>query len=126
QAPYYGMWGGHNVHLGNDVYVNFNCTFVDDAQINIGDNTMIAPNVTIIAASHPISPKLRLEGYGCNQPVNIGKNVWIASNVTILPGVTIGDNSVIGAGAVVNKDVPANVIAIGNPIRVLREITEED
>ncbi len=73
------MWGGHHVHLGEKVYVNFNCTFVDDAQIYIGDGTMIAPNVTIIAASHPVSPTLRAEGYGCNRPVHIGKNVWLAA-----------------------------------------------
>lgn len=126
QAPYHAMWGGRHVHLGNNVYINFNSTFVDDAQIYIGDGTMIAPNVTIIAASHPISPKLRAEGYGCNKPVYIGKNVWIASNVTILPGVHIGDNSVIGAGSVVTKDIPSNVIALGNPAKILREITAKD
>ena len=126
QAPYHAMWGGHNVHLGNNVYINFNCTSVDDAQIYIGDHTMIAPNATIIAASHPVSPSLRKEGYGCNKPVHIGKNVWIASNVTILPGVTIGDHSIIGAGSVVTKDIPPNVIAFGHPAEVHREITEED
>jgi galactoside O-acetyltransferase len=126
QAPYHAMWGGHHVHLGKNVYINFNCTFVDDAQIYIGDNTMIAPNATIIAASHPISPSLRAEGYGCNKPVYIGENVWIASNVTILPGVHIGNNSIIGAGSVVTKDIPANVIALGNPIKILREITPDD
>lgn len=126
QAPYHAMWGGRHVHLGKNVYLNFNATLVDDADIFIGDGTMIAPNVTIIAASHPISPKLRAEGYGCNEPVRIGKNVWIASNVTILPGVRIGDNSVIGAGAVVTKDIPANVLAVGSPARVLREIGPDD
>lgn len=126
QAPYHAMWGGRHVHLGKNVYVNFNCTFVDDAKIYIGDGTMIAPNVTIIAASHPVSPKLRAEGYGCNWPVHIGKNVWIASNVTILPGVRIGDNTVIGAASVVTRDIPANVIAVGSPARVLREITPDD
>lgn len=126
QAPYHAMWGGHHVHLGKNVYLNFNATLVDDANIYIGDGTMIAPNVTIIAASHPISPKLRAEGYGCNEPVYIGKNVWIASNVTILPGVHIGDNSVIGAGAVVTKDIPANALAVGSPARVLREIGPDD
>lgn len=126
QAPYHAMWGGHHVHLGKNVYLNFNATLVDDANIYIGDGTMVAPNVTIIAASHPISPKLRAEGYGCNEPVHIGKNVWIASNVTILPGVHIGDNSVIGAGAVVTKDIPANVLAVGSPARVLREIGPDD
>ena len=126
QAPYHAMWGGHHVHLGNNVYINFNCTFVDDAQIYIGNGTMIAPNVTIIAASHPISPKLRAEGYGCNKPVFIGENVWIASNVIILPGVHIGDNAIIGAGSVVTKNVPANVIALGNPAKIVREITSDD
>lgn len=126
QAPYHAMWGGHHVHLGKNVYVNFNSTFVDDAQIYIGDGTMLAPNVTIVAASHPMSPKLRAEGYGCNKPVYIGKNVWIASNVTILPGVHIGDNSVIGAGSVVTKDVPENVFAAGNPAKIIREITDDD
>ncbi len=126
QAPYHAMWGGHHVHLGKNVYINFNCTFVDDAQIFIGDGTMIAPNVTIVAASHPVSPTLRAEGYGYNKPVTIGKNVWIASNVTILPGVQIGDNSIIGAGSVVSKDIPSNVIAFGNPIKVHRTITADD
>lgn len=99
---------------------------MDDAQIYIGDGTMIAPNVTIIAASHPVSPKLRAEGYGCNKPVSIGKNVWIASNATILPGVHIGNNSIIGACSVVTKDIPANVIAMGNPAKVVRKITADD
>ena len=126
QAPYHAMWGGRHVHLGKNVYVNFNSTFVDDAQIYIGDGTMLAPNVTIVAASHPMSPKLRAEGYGCNKPVYIGKNVWIASNVTVLPGVHIGDNSVIGAGSVVTHDIPDNVFAAGNPAKIIREITEED
>lgn len=126
QAPYHAMWGGHHVHLGKNVYVNFNCTFVDDAQIYIGDGTMIAPNVTIIAASHPVSPSLRAKGFGCNKPVYIGKNVWLASNVTVLPGVHIGDNSIIGAGSVVTKDIPENVIAFGNPVKVQRQITPDD
>lgn len=126
QAPYHAMWGGKHVHIGKNVYVNFNSTFVDDAQIYIGDGTMLAPNVTIVAASHPMSPKLRAEGYGCNKPVHIGKNVWIASNVTILPGVHIGDNSVIGAGSVVTKDVPENVFAAGNPAKIIRAITKDD
>lgn len=126
QAPYHAMWGGRHVHLGKNVYINYNCMLVDDAHIYIGEGTMIAPNVTIVAASHPISPKLRAEGYGCNEPVYIGKNVWIASNVTILPGVHIGDNSVVGAGAIVTRDIPANVIAVGNPARILREIGPDD
>lgn len=126
QAPYHAMWGGRHVHLGRNVYINYNCTLVDDAHIYIGDGTMFAPNVTIVAASHPLSPKLRAEGYGCNKPVRIGKNVWLASNVTVLPGVHIGDNSVIGAGAVVTKDIPANVFAVGIPARVVRELGPDD
>lgn len=126
QAPYHAMWGGRHVHLGKNVYINFNCTFVDDAQIYIGDGTMIAPNVTIIAAFHPISPKLRAEGYGCNKPVHIGKNCWLASNVTVLQGVTIGDNSVIGASSIVTRDIPANTIAMGHPAKVVRQITADD
>ncbi|MFG6384210.1 MAG: sugar O-acetyltransferase [Lachnospiraceae bacterium] len=120
------MWSGHHIHLGKNVYINFNCTFVDDAQIFIGNDTMIAPNVTIIAASHPISPVLRAKGYGYNKPVYIGKNVWIASNVTILPCIHIGDNTIIGAGSVVSKDIPSNVIAFGNPIKVHKNITPDD
>lgn len=112
--------------LSSRELVLIRCTFVDDAQIYIGDGTMIAPNATIIAASHPVSSSLRAEGYGCNKPVYIGKNVWIASNVTILPGVHIGNNSIIGAGSVVTKDIPPNVIALGNPIKILREITPDD
>ena len=96
------------------------------ANIYIGDGTLLAPNVTIITAMHPISLKLRTEGYGYNKPVYIGKNVWIASNVTILPGVHIGDNSVIGAASVVTKDIPANVVAVGSPAKVIREITADD
>ena len=126
QAPYHAMWGGHHVHLGEKVYVNFNCTFVDDAQIYIGAGTMIAPNVTIIAASHPVSPTLRAEGYGCNYPVHIGKNVWLAANVTVLQGVHVGDNSIIAAGSLVTKDIPANVIAMGTPAKVVRKITADD
>lgn len=126
QAPYYAMWGGRHVHLGKNVYINFNCTLVDDAEIYIGDGTMIAPNVTIVTASHPLSPDLRAQGYGYNSPVWIGKNVWIASNVTILPGVHIGDNAVIAAGSVVTHDLPAGIFALGTPARMVREIGPED
>lgn len=87
---------------------------------------MIAPNVTILTASHPLSPRLRAEGYGYNEPVTIGKNVWLASGVTVLPGIHIGDNAVIGAGSVVTKDIPPNVLAVGSPARILRSIGPED
>lgn len=127
EPPFYANWGGAHVHLGRGVYVNFHLTAVDDTHIYIGDYTMIGPNVTIAAASHPIRPQLRREvPLQYNLPVHIGKNCWIASNVTILPGVSIGDNSVIGAGSVVTKDIPANAVAMGVPCRVCRMIDDED
>lgn len=126
QPPFYANWAGRNVHVGDNVYANFNLTLVDDAHIYIGERTMIAPNVTITTATHPVSPRLRARGIQYNKDVHIGRNVWIGAGAIVLPGVTIGDNSVIGAGAVVNKDIPANVVAAGVPCRVLRPIGEHD
>lgn len=126
QPPFYANWGGHNVHLGKYVYANFSLTLVDDGNIYIGDYTMIAPNVTIATAGHPIHPPLRKDILQYNADVHIGSNVWIGAGAIILPGVTIGDNTVIGAGSVVTKDIPANVVAYGNPCRVIREIGEHD
>lgn len=126
EPPFRANWGGHHVHLGKSVYANFNLTLVDDTHIYIGDYTMIGPNVTIATAGHPILPKLRREAYQYNAPVYIGKNCWLGAGVIVVPGVTIGDNAVIGAGSIVTKDIPANVIAVGNPCRVLREIGEHD
>lgn len=126
EPPLHSNWGGRHVHLGDGVYANFNFTLVDDADIYIGSHCMFGPNVTIATAGHPIEPGLRRKGYQYNIPVHIGENVWVGANVVILPGVTIGDNSVIGAGSVVTKDIPANVVAVGNPCRVLREIGEHD
>lgn len=126
QPPFYANWGGAHIHLGEWVYCNFNTTFVDDGHIYIGDKTMIAPNVTIATAAHPILPELRDKGLQYNVDVHIGRNVWIGAGAVILPGVTIGDNSVIGAGSIVTKDIPANVVAVGNPCRVMREIGEHD
>lgn len=126
QPPFYANWGGHNVHLGKYVFANFCTTFVDDGNIYIGDYTMIAPNVTIATAGHPIYPPLCEKQLQYNADVHIGRNVWIGAGAVILPGVTIGDNTVIGAGSVVNKDIPANVVAVGNPCRVLREINDRD
>lgn len=117
---------GTNVHIGNDFYANFNLVIVDDVDVYIGDHVMIAPNVTITPTGHPVDPELRKLGTQFSIPVRIGSNVWIGSNAVILPGVTIGDNSVIGAGSVVTHDIPANVVAVGNPCRVLREINEHD
>ena len=126
QPPFYANWSGHHVHIGDLFYANFNLTIVDDGEVFIGDHVMIGPNVTIATAAHPVEPSLRKKALQFNCPVHIGNNVWIGANVVILPGVTIGDNTVIGAGSVVTKDIPANVVAVGNPCRVLREIGDKD
>ena len=126
EPPLHANMGGHNVHFGNFVYANFNLTLVDDSDIFVGDNVMFAPNVVISTASHPINPELRKRALQFNLPVKIGNNVWIGAGAIVLPGVTIGDNSVIGAGSVVTKDIPANVVAVGNPCRVMRPINEHD
>ena len=126
EPPLRSNWGGHHVHFGNNVYANFNLTLVDDTHIYVGDNTMIGPNVTIATAGHPILPELRLKAYQYNAAVRIGKNCWLGAGVIVRPGVSIGDNSVIGAGSIVTKDVPSNVVAVGNPCRVLRPINERD
>jgi len=126
EPPFHSNWGGKNVHLGKNVYFNFNATMVDDTHIYIGDYTMLGPNVVIATAGHPILPELREKALQFNLPVHIGKNCWLGAGVIVLPGVTIGDNTVIGAGSVVTKDIPANVVAVGNPCKVLREINEND
>ncbi|MBE5817370.1 MAG: sugar O-acetyltransferase [Clostridiales bacterium] len=126
EVPFYANWAGRHVHFGKNVYANFGLTMVDDTHIYVGDGVMIAPNVTIATATHPISPELRKNTLQYNLPVRIGNYCWIGSGAIILPGVTIGDNSVIGAGSVVTRDIPSNVVAVGNPCRVLREINEND
>ncbi len=126
EPPLHSNWGGRHVHFGKDVYANYNLTLVDDTHIYVGDNTMFAPNVTVATAGHPIVPELRAKGYQYNAPVHIGKNCWIGAGALIMPGVTIGDNTVIGAGSVVTKDIPANVVAVGNPCRVMRPISDTD
>ena len=126
ETPFYSNFGGRNVHFGNNVYANFNLTLVDDTHIYVGDNTMFGPNVTVATAGHPIQPELRRKGMQYNAPVHIGSNCWIGAGAIILPGVTVGDNTVIGAGSVVTKDSPSNVVAVGNPCRVLRPVGERD
>jgi len=126
EPPFHANWGGHYVHFGNKVYANFNLTLVDDTHIYVGDCTKFGPNVVVATAGHPILPELRMHQYQYNFPVHIGKNCWIGAGAIITPGVSIGDNTVIGAGSVVTKDIPANVVAVGNPCRVLREIGEHD
>ena len=126
EPPLHANWGGRFVHFGRHIYANFHLTLVDDTHIYVGDCTMFGPNVTVATAGHPILPELREKAYQYNIPVRIGKNVWIGAGAVIVPGITIGDNAVIGAGSVVVKDIPANVVAVGNPCRVLREINEHD
>ena len=126
EPPLYTNMGAGNLHFGKMVYCNFGCTFVDDTHIYVGDYTMFGPQVVVATAGHPILPELRQQAYQYNSPVHIGKNCWIGAGALILPGVTIGDNVVIGAGSVVTKDIPSNVIAVGNPCRVLRELSEHD
>lgn len=126
EPPLRANWGGKHVHFGDNVYANFNLTLVDDTHIYVGDGTMLAPNVVLATAGHPILPELREKAYQYNSPVHIGKNCWLGAGVIVLPGVTIGDNTVVGAGSVVTKDLPANVVAVGNPCRVMRAIGEHD
>lgn len=126
EPPLHSNWGGGHCHFGRNVYANYNLTMVDDTHIYVGDYTMIGPNVVLASAAHPIAPSLREKNYQYNMPVHIGKCCWLGAGVVVLPGVTIGDNTVIGAGSVVTKDIPSNVVAVGNPCKVLREINERD
>ena len=126
EPPFHANFGGAHVHFGKNIYANFNLTLVDDTHIYVGDYTMFGPNVTVATAGHPILPEVREKMYQYNFPIHIGKNCWIGAGVVIVPGITIGDNVVIGAGSVVTKDLPSNVVAVGNPCRVLREVNERD
>jgi galactoside O-acetyltransferase len=126
EPPFHANFGGKHVHFGKNVYANFNLTLVDDTHIYVGDYTMFGPNVTVATAGHPILPELRQKGYQYNAPVHIGKNCWIGAGAVIVPGITIGDNVVIGAVSIVTKNIPSNTVAVGNPCRVLREVNEHD
>ena len=117
---------GTNITLGDGVFFNYNCTILDVCHITIGHRTLIAPNVCISAAGHPVHPRTRQSGYEYGAPINIGADVWIGANAVICPGISIGNGTVIGAGSVVTRDISSNVIAAGNPCKIIREITEED
>jgi len=123
QPPFYCDYG-INLELGKNVFMNFNCTILDCAKVKIGENTLFGPNVQIYTPMHPMNAKERITWVEYAKPVTIGKNCWIAGNVTILPGVTIGDNTVIVAGSVVTKDIPANSLAFGNPCKVAKNIEQ--
>ena len=116
---------GYNIIMGDNFYANHNCIILDCAQITFGNNVFVAPNCCFTAAAHPIDPAERAKGLEFAKPINIGDNVWIGAGVTVLPGVNIGENCVIGAGSIVNKDIPANSIAVGNPCRVIRSIEKK-
>ena len=126
ETPLNANWGCKHVHFGKGIYINSNVTFVDNEHIYIGDHTMISPNVVFTTSGHSILPILREHRYVYNLPIHVGRNVWIGSGVQIMPGVTIGDNSVIGAGSVVTGDIPKDVVAFGIPCKVARAIGEKD
>ena len=125
ESPFHCDYG-YNIEVGTDFFANYNFIVLDVGKVKIGDNFMCGPNVQICTAGHPIHPESRNSGYEYGIDITIGENVWIGGNVLVCPGVTIGNNVVIGGGSVVTKDIPDNVVAVGNPCRVLREITEED
>ena len=115
---------GFNIKLGKDVLINYNCTFLDTAEIHVEDNTMIGPDCHLVTAVHPIDPVERRDWRVRGSPIHIGCDVWLCANVTVVPGVTIGDGSVVGAGSVVTKDVPPGTVVAGNPARIIRRIGE--
>ncbi len=126
EGPFHASCGGKNVHFGNRIYANYNLTFLDDGHIYVGDRVLFGPNVTVITAAHLIEPELRRKEMQYNRDVHIGENTWIGAGSIILPGITIGKNVVIGAGSVATRDIPDNVVTVGNPCNVLRNVTRFD
>lgn len=125
EQPFYCDYG-YNIEIGENFYSNVNCVILDGAKVTFGDNVFIAPNCGFYTAGHPLDVASRNKGLEYAYPITVGNNVWIGANVVVLPGVTIGDNSVIGAGSVVVKDIPANVVAVGNPCKVIKEISNTE
>ena len=125
EAPFHCDYG-KNIEVGDNFFANYNCTILDVGKVVIGNNVQFAPNVSLYTAGHPIHPESRNSGYEYGIGITIGDNVWLGGNVVVNPGVKIGNNVVIGSGSVVTKDIPDNMIAVGNPCKVIREITEED
>lgn len=126
EPPFHANWGGKHVHFGDGVYANFGLTCVDDTHIYVGSHTLFGPNVVLATAGHPMMPELRKHGIQYNMPIHIGENCWLGAGVIVVPGVTIGDNVVIGASSVVTKDIPSNSVAMGTPCRVVRQINNHD
>ena len=126
ETPFHTNWGGRHVHFGKNIYANFNLALVDDTHIYVGDYTQFGPNVVLATAGHPVNPDLRERAYQYNAPIRIGRNCWLGANVVVVPGVTIGDNVVVGAGSVVTRDLPDNVVAVGNPCKILRDVNDRD
>lgn len=124
-APFWCDYG-YNISIGENFYSNHNCLILDGAKVTFGDNVFVAPNCCFSTAGHPLDTEQRNRGLEIALPITVGDNVWFGAGVTVLPGVTIGSNTVIGAGSVVNKDIPDGVVAVGNPCKVLRKITEAD
>lgn len=124
-APFWCDYG-YNIEIGENFYTNHNCIILDGARVSFGDNVFIAPNCTFSTAGHPLDTEQRNRGLEYAYPITVGDNVWFGASVTVLPGVRIGSNTVIGAGSIVNRDIPDGVVAAGNPCRVIRRITEED
>lgn len=121
QTPFHCDYGCH-IRAGKNLFINFNCIILDCAEVTLGDNVFMAPNVQLYTATHPIIASERIKGPELAFPIRIGNNVWLGGGVIVCPGVTIGDNTTIGAGSVVTKDIPANVVAAGNPCKVVREL----
>ena len=126
EPPFHANWGSKHVHFGDGVYANFGLTCVDDTHIYVGSHTLFGPNVVLATAGHPMMPELRKHGIQYNMPIHIGENCWLGAGVIVVPGVTIGDNVVIGASSVVTKDIPSNSVAMGTPCRVVRQINDHD
>lgn len=126
EPPFHANWGGKHVHFGDGVYANFGLTCVDDTHIYVGSHTLFGPNVVLATAGHPMLPELRKHGIQYNMTIHIGENCWLGAGVIVVPGVTIGDNVVIGASSVVTKDIPSNSVAMGTPCRVVRQINDHD
>ncbi|MFV3013111.1 sugar O-acetyltransferase [Clostridium botulinum] len=124
-APFWCDYG-YNIEIGDNFYTNHNCVILDGAKVTFGNNIFIAPNCCFSTAGHPLDAEQRNQGLEIALPITVGDNVWIGADVTILPGVSIGNNTIIGAGSIVNKDIPAGVIAVGNPCKPIRKITEKD